>query len=99
LGERGINTRVLDLRWLSPLPISDIVEAAQASGKVLIADETRHTGGVSEAVVTALIDNGCTAPMARVTSEDTFVPLGPATEAVLLGDTHIEAAAAELLGV
>lgn len=96
LAAKGIDARVLDLRWLAPLPVSDIMAAAEATGRVLVADETRHTGGVSEAVLTALADNGFTGKMARVTSADTFVPLGPATESVLLTETQIETAAEKM---
>lgn len=89
--------RVLDLRWLSPLPIDDLMRSAELTGNVLIADETRRTGGVSEAIVTALIDNGFTGRIARVTSQDSFVPLGAAAEQVLLSEQDIEHAAHKLL--
>ncbi|MEU7629482.1 thiamine pyrophosphate-dependent enzyme [Nocardia sp. NPDC049220] len=97
LAERGINARVLDLRWLAPLPVDDLVRHARATGRVLVADETRRSGGVSEAVCTALIDAGFAGRVARVASEDSFVPLGPAADTVLLDESAIETAAGELL--
>ncbi|MFE9576564.1 thiamine pyrophosphate-dependent enzyme [Nocardia sp. NPDC006044] len=97
LTDRGIRTRVLDLRWLSPLPIDDLLQHARATGRVLIADETRHSGGVSESLCAALIDAGFDGRIARVTSEDSFVPLGPAADTVLLDETRIESAAGKLL--
>ncbi|HEX4729357.1 MAG TPA: transketolase C-terminal domain-containing protein, partial [Jatrophihabitans sp.] len=54
----GVSSRVLDLRWLSPLPVRDILREAAATGRVLVVDETRRTGGVSEAVLAALVDGG-----------------------------------------
>jgi 2-oxoisovalerate dehydrogenase E1 component len=99
LSERGIHARVLDLRWLAPLPAEDLVRHAHATGRVLIADETRRTGGVSESVCAALLDGGFTGAIARVTSEDSFVPLGPATAAVLLDDNTIETAATKLVAM
>src|SRR5690606_5644768 len=39
----GIGCRVLDLRWLSPLPVEDLLRAAELTGRVLIADETRRS--------------------------------------------------------
>ncbi|MDA3627009.1 thiamine pyrophosphate-dependent enzyme [Saccharopolyspora sp. WRP15-2] len=96
LRERGIHARVLDLRWLSPLPVDDLLTAAEATGRVLVVDETRRTGGVSESVVTALIDGGFTGPIARVTSEDSFIPLGAAAYHVLLDEETIETAALKL---
>ncbi|WP_280260149.1 thiamine pyrophosphate-dependent enzyme [Nocardia abscessus] len=98
LARHGIHARVLDLRWLAPLPADDLLRHARATGRVLVADETRRGGGVSEAVCAALLDAGFTGRLARVTSEDSFVPLGPAAATVLLDEERIEAAAVRLLG-
>ncbi len=98
LARHGIHARVLDLRWLAPLPADDLLRHACATGRVLVADETRRGGGVSEAVCAALLDAGFTGRLARVTSEDSFVPLGPAAATVLLDEERIEAAAVRLLG-
>ena len=97
LHARGAHVRVLDLRWLAPLPTEDLLAAARATGRVLVVDETRRTGGVSEPVVTALVDHGFDGPLARVTSEDSFVPLGAAAYHVLLDEDTIEKAAWDLL--
>ena len=51
---RGIQARVVDLRWLAPLPVEDIAREAVATQRVLVVDETRRTGGVSEGVVAML---------------------------------------------
>ena len=80
LEQRGVDTRVVDLRWLAPLPIEDIAREAVATQRVLVVDETRRTGGVSEGVVAALIDAGFDGQLARVTSKDSFVPLGDAAQ-------------------
>lgn len=97
LATAGIGCRVLDLRWLAPLPVDDLVREALATGRVLVVDETRRTGGVSEAVLAALIDAGYTGVLARVTSADSFVPLGPAADLVLLDEATVESAAHQLL--
>jgi len=97
LSEQGIGCRVLDLRWLAPLPVDDLLRDASVTGAVLVADETRRSGGVSQAVISALVDSGFTGPTARVTSEDSFVPLGPAASTVLLSEEMIEAAARQLM--
>lgn len=97
LADNGIHARVLDLRWLTPLPVDDLLHHARATGAVLVADETRRSGGVSESVCTALLDGGFDGRLARVTSADSFVPLGPAAELVLLSETAIEDAAHRLL--
>jgi len=92
----GIAARVLDLRWLAPLPHDDIVREAALTGRVLVVDETRRTGGVSEGVLAALVDAGFDGAMARVASEDSFIPLGDAANHVLLSEATIEAAARKL---
>ncbi|TDO34691.1 2-oxoisovalerate dehydrogenase E1 component [Kribbella sp. VKM Ac-2527] len=89
--------RVLDLRWLAPLPLDDLLREATATGRVLVADETRRSGGVSEGVLAALVDADYSGRMARVTSEDSFVPLGDAAREVLLSEQTIENAARRLL--
>ncbi|WP_432420515.1 thiamine pyrophosphate-dependent enzyme [Nocardia carnea] len=97
LERRGITTRVLDLRWLSPLPLDDLLRHATTTGRVLIADETRRSGGVAESVCAALADARFTGSLARVNSADSFVPLGPAAASVLLSEADIEAAAFRLV--
>ena len=69
---------MLDLRWLAPLPVDDLIREAAVTGAVLVADETRRTGGVGEGVVTALVAGRLPGRIARVASEDSFVPLGEA---------------------
>jgi 2-oxoisovalerate dehydrogenase E1 component len=96
LGEGGVAVDVLDLRWLAPLPIDDMLAAARASGRVLVVDETRRTGGVGEGVIAALLEGGFSGQIARVASRDSFVPLGPAADHVLLSEDEIEKAALHL---
>jgi 2-oxoisovalerate dehydrogenase E1 component len=93
LEAEGIAASVLDLRWLAPLPIADLLEAARGAGRVLVVDETRRSGGVSEGIMAELIDAGYAGELRRVTSKDSFIPLGPAADLVLLGEDEILAAA------
>jgi 2-oxoisovalerate dehydrogenase E1 component len=96
LAAAGVAAQVLDLRWLAPLPVEDILAAARSTGRVLVVDETRHSGGVGEGVVTALVEGGFTGPIHRVASQDSFVPLGAAAEHVLLSEDEIEKGALAL---
>jgi 2-oxoisovalerate dehydrogenase E1 component len=98
LAEEGVGTRVVDLRWLAPLPASDIVRAASITGRVLIVDETRRSGGVGEGILSALVDGGYVGVARRVAGIDTFIPLGPAANHVLVSVETIIAGARGVLG-
>jgi 2-oxoisovalerate dehydrogenase E1 component len=95
--EHGIRARVLDLRWLNPLPTDWIEEQTSACQRVLVVDEGRRTGGIGEALITAIVEQGgSTKPMHRVTGVDTYIPLGPAANHVLPSETGIVGDAVEL---
>ncbi|MCW2524207.1 MAG: putative pyruvate dehydrogenase (acetyl-transferring) beta subunit [Frankiales bacterium] len=98
LAGQGVGTRVVDLRWLAPLPVEDLLREATATGRVLVVDETRRSGGVSEGVLAALVDGGFHGPIQRVTSADSFIPLGDAARSVLLDEQTVLRAALALLG-
>jgi 2-oxoisovalerate dehydrogenase E1 component len=97
LAADGIRARVFDLRWLAPLPAEQLIAEASRTGRVLVVDETRRSGGVSEGVITALIDAGYQGRIARVCAADTFIPLGDAARLVLVSEPEIEAAARRLV--
>lgn len=97
LQARNIYARVVDMRWIAPLPVDDILREANATGTVLVVDETRRSGGVAEGVLAVLIDGGFNGRMARVTSKDSFIPLGEAAKLMLLSEPEIEAAVETLL--
>ena len=96
LANEGVSVRVVDLRWLAPLPVGEVVAAAEDSAAVLVVDETRRTGGVSEGVVTGLLESGYAGLVRRVTAEDSPVPLGPAAEHVVLTEAKVEQAVRRL---
>ncbi len=92
----GIATRVIDIRWLSPLPQDAIIEAIGAAGHVLIVDETRASGGVAEALM-ALCAERLDLPFAREMARDSFIATGPAYAATMPSALSIEAAARALM--
>ncbi len=97
-GQYGLRLRIVDLRWLAPLNEEAIWAAAKDCGAVLIVDECRRTGSLSEALVTLLHERGLKAPLTRITAEDSFIPLGPAAYHVLPSVDSIIAAATALTG-
>lgn len=97
LADEGIGARVVDLRWLAPLPVADLIREASATGRVLVVDETRRSGGVGEGVIAALVDAGYVGAVRRVAAVDSFVPLGPAARQVLVSEKAITQGARTLL--
>jgi 2-oxoisovalerate dehydrogenase E1 component len=97
LAAAGAGARVFDLRWLAPLPAEQLRAEAELTRRVLVVDETRQSGGVSEGVIAELADAGYRGTIARVTSADSFVPLGDAAAHVLVSEADIELAARRLL--
>jgi len=98
LAERGVGVRVVDLRWLCPLPAADVVREAGATGRVLIVDETRRSGGVGEGVLAALVDAGYVGAVRRVAAVDSYIPLGYAAKHLLVSEEMIHEGAHSLLG-
>ncbi|WP_169927794.1 thiamine pyrophosphate-dependent enzyme [Labilithrix luteola] len=98
LAQKKVKARVIDLRWIAPLPEEAIRRHAQAAKAVLVVDECRRSGNVSEAIAALIADDGTlrTKPFARVTSSDSFVPLAEAANLVLLQEPEILEAAMKL---
>ncbi len=97
LRDKGIHARVLDVRWLNPLPLEAIRRHAWECGRVLVADECRATGGgIADAVIASLAEAGFRGPLGTVRAVDTYVPLAAAANLVLISEQQITEAAAGL---
>jgi 2-oxoisovalerate dehydrogenase E1 component len=86
LAELDIHCTVIDLRWLAPLDEKAILKAIGDMKNVLIVDECRKTGSISEALITLLIEhdvNYSNRKIERLTAHDSFIPLGTASYEVL----------------
>lgn len=93
----GIKTRIVDLRWLAPLPEAGLLAAVQGCQHILIVDETRRSGGVAEALM-ALFAEQTAVPAARLTATDSFIATGPAYGATMPSADSIFQAALALTG-
>lgn len=87
----GIKTRLIDIRWLAPLPEAALRAAVQGCKRVLIVDETRRSGGLAEALMAFFVEAGHRPE--RLTAEDSFIATGPAYAATLPSAAAILAAA------
>jgi 2-oxoisovalerate dehydrogenase E1 component len=95
----GIEARVLDLRWLNPLPLEVVGMHAEECGRVLVVDECRATGGgIADAVIASLAEEGFKGTMRSVRAVDTYVPLGAAANLVLISEEQIVEAARVVCG-
>ena len=93
----GIDARIVDLRWLSPLPEESLLAAVEGVKRILIVDETRRSGGVAEGLM-ALFAERTDVPVAREVSQDSFIATGPAYAATMPSVDSIVAAAKALMG-
>ena len=89
----GIDMRIIDLRWLHPLNDAAILASVAACKNILIVDESRRSGSLSEKLMTILTEAGRGDAVSRITAEDCFIPLGPAAELVLPSKASIIEAA------
>ena len=100
LAAQGYQIRLLDLRTLVPLHTELIVKALRGCRKVLIVDECRRRGSLSEELFTALHEaKPGHFSISRLCAEDSFIPLGAAAYAVLPSKQQIVQQALSLLTV
>ena len=97
LAADGIATRNIDIRWIAPLPTEQIVAALKGAEKVLVVDECRISGNVSEALM-AVLNEKTNLKVARIAADDSFIATGPAYAATMPSRDSIVAAAKALWG-
>lgn len=96
LREKGVDLRIVDLRWLAPLPETALLSAVEGCERILIVDECRRTGSQSEGLM-ALFAEKTSVATGRVAAEDSFIATGPAYAATLPSTDSIVAAALSLV--
>lgn len=99
LSKKGIFPTVIDLRWLAPLDEKTLSETLSQYANVLIVDECRRTGSLSEGLITLMLENCNPLPkVKRICSLDTFIPLADAANLVLVQTQDIVEASLNLMG-
>jgi 2-oxoisovalerate dehydrogenase E1 component len=92
--QAGVKARIVDLRWLTAIDHDAVHAAVRGCKRVLVVDECRRSGSLSEELVTALVERGWPADrVARLTAEDSFIPLGVAATVTMPSKDQIVAAA------
>lgn len=94
LSKEGIDARVIDMRWIAPVPERALLDATRGCRSVLIVDECRRTGGQAEGLMALFVERA-ELPVSRLTAEDSFIATGPAYAATMPSRDGIVAAARE----
>lgn len=88
--QHHISVKIIDLRWLSPLPAAAILQEIANAKHVLIVDEGRKSGSISEGLMTLLLEEAASnLKIKRITGQDCFIPLGNAWQYVLPSKENI----------
>jgi 2-oxoisovalerate dehydrogenase E1 component len=75
---------------LNPLPLDAIARAAEGKRAVVVVDECRRTGGgIAEAVVADLAERDSTAKLRSLRAPDSYLPLGPSANLMLVQTPQI----------
>jgi pyruvate/2-oxoglutarate/acetoin dehydrogenase E1 component len=102
LAADGIELEVVDLRTLRPLDRATVQESVARTNRLLVVEEGPRTGGWSESVLTAVVEDGLEDldDAWRLTTDDAPIPYSPPLEdAFLPGVERIVASVRERLGV
>ena len=103
LAKSGIDTAVLDLRWLSPLDDTTLIDLARTLKRVLVVHEANLTGGFGAEIAARVAEAAfreLAAPVTRLATPDVRMPAAPALQAALLPSrTTIGEAVRTLVGV
>ena len=91
------DARVIDLRWIAPLPLEALRREIAAAEAVLVVDECRVSGNAGEALGTLIAEEFPGKRFARVASADSFIPLADAANLVLLQEDEIREAFTKLV--
>ena len=108
----GLGIRIIDLRWIAPINWDALMREVEKVPRVLIVEECRKTGSLSEALVAGIVErwnDGARSGIDRaraaifpkikvVAADDCFIPLGPAAAAGLPKKAEIVAAALAMMG-
>ncbi len=82
--EHQVTVNLFDLRWLAPLPFEALKQALQNQKEVIIVDEGRQTGSLSETLMAWMIENINPLPtIKRICAKDSFIPIGNAWQYIL----------------
>jgi len=83
LAEEGISVEVIDLMTMHPMDWKTIVRSVQKTNRLVIADDSVKTGGISAEIAAKVMEEAfdyLDAPIVRVNSPDLPIPFSPPLE-------------------
>ncbi len=96
LAEEGIETEVIDPRWIAPFDTATVVLSVERTGRLVIAHQANITGGFGAEVAARIAREAfwsLDAPIERVGVPDTRIPAAPILQQALLPGADAIAAA------
>ena len=81
LADKGISAKVINMSTIKPLDENLVIEAAQATGRVVTIEEHSIIGGLGSAVCDVLSEK-CPIPVLKVGINDVFGHSGPALDLI-----------------
>jgi pyruvate dehydrogenase E1 component beta subunit len=100
---QGMSAEIIDLRTLSPLDVSTILDSVAKTRRMIAVSEDVHTAGVGAELCSLVTENlfdELLAPPRRISAADTPVPFAPVLEEAIAPTTAkvVAAAVAMLTG-
>ena len=99
----GIDTEVIDLRWLRPLDLSTVAASVNRTGRLVVVEEQVHAGGWGATLISELTMHGqswAAPPRAVCIPPDMLIPYSPPLEDALIPSSEaIAAAVRDMVGV
>lgn len=93
-----IKSKIIDLRWISPVDWDHLMDKIGNSKNILFVEECRKTGSFSEQIISGLVERMSPLPNIKiVAADDCFIPLGRASAAGLPKKEEVLTAALKLL--
>lgn len=97
--QHGVHAHLIDLRWLAPVPEEALIDSVKHFDTILIVDECRITGSLSETLMALFSERlDRRVRISRLAADDCFIATGPAFGATLPSRDGIVAAALSALG-
>lgn len=77
LMKQDVSIKVIDIRWLNPLPMDSIIQELKEVKSLIIVDECRPKGGITEAIISELYYKKKYLDTHVIQASESFITTGP----------------------